>query len=383
MKTAHPSRTARSPRTAHSSRTDAHSSRTDAHSSRTERPRRTARAVRTPGGLSLRVDVRAFTVVVLLALAALAASVLLIGTGDFPISSSDVLRALVGQGKPGQDFIVRDLRLPRVLVGLLVGACLGLGGALFQSVARNPLGSPDVLGLSQGASAGALVVIVLSSGGATAVTLGALAGGLVTGLAIYFLAWKQGVHGYRLVLVGIGVNAVVTAVNGYLITKADFVDAARAVVWMSGSLNGRDWTQVWPLLVLGAVLLPLVLANARGLRMLEMGDDTAYALGVRVERVRLLLMGSAVLLTAAATAAAGPVSFVALTAPQLARRLTRSPGPNLVPSLCMGAALLVVADWASQRVFGADQLPVGVVTGALGGVYLLWLLVTERRKGRI
>ncbi|EFF90294.1 ferric enterobactin transport system, permease component [Streptomyces sp. e14] len=369
MKTAHPSRTAHSPRTA--------------HSSRTERPPRTARAVRIPGGLSLRVDVRAFTVVVLLALAALAASVLLIGTGDFPISFSDVLRALVGQGKPGQDFIVRDLRLPRVLVGLLVGACLGLGGALFQSVARNPLGSPDVLGLSQGASAGALVVIVLSSGGATAVTLGALAGGLVTGLAIYFLAWKQGVHGYRLVLVGIGVNAVVTAVNGYLITKADFVDAARAVVWMSGSLNGRDWTQVRPLLVLGAVLLPLVLANARGLRMLEMGDDTAYALGVRVERVRLLLMGSAVLLTAAATAAAGPVSFVALTAPQLARRLTRSPGPNLVPSLCMGAALLVVADWASQRVFGADQLPVGVVTGALGGVYLLWLLVTERRKGRI
>ncbi|MBQ0850071.1 iron chelate uptake ABC transporter family permease subunit [Streptomyces sp. BH-SS-21] len=341
------------------------------------------RTVRTVGGLSVRVDVRAFTVVALLLVAALTASVVLIGTGDFPISPGDVVRTLLGDGNAGQEFIVNDLRLPRVLVGLLVGASLGLGGALFQAISRNPLGSPDVLGLGQGSTAGALVMIVLFSGTARQVTLGALIGGLVTGLAIYLLAWKRGVHGYRLVLVGIGVSAIVTAVNGYLITKADLVDATRAVVWMTGSLNGRDWEQVWPLLALWAVLVPLVLGNARALRMLEMGDDVAYALGVRVERTRLLLMVAAVLLTASATAAAGPVGFVALTAPQLARRLTRSPGPNLVPAMCMGATLLVVADWSSQRVFGADQLPVGVVTGILGGVYLLWLLVTERKAGRI
>ncbi|MFG2635888.1 FecCD family ABC transporter permease [Streptomyces sp. NPDC048362] len=342
-----------------------------------------SRAVRTPGGLSLRLDPRALIVVVLLLVAALAAGVALIGTGDARIPAADVLRTLAGNGTAYQDFIVDELRLPRVLVGLLVGASLGLGGALFQSVSRNPLGSPDVLGLSQGSTAGALVVIVLMSGSATEVTLGALIGGLVTGLAIYLLAWKQGVHGYRLVLVGIGGSAVVTAVNGYLLTKADLVDAARAVVWMTGSLNGRDWSQVWPLLALCAIVVPLVLCNARGLRMLEMGDDVSHALGVRVQRVRMLLLVCAVLLTAAATAAAGPVGFVALTAPQLARRLTRSPGPNLVPSLCMGAALLVAADWASQRAFGADQLPVGVVTGVLGGCYLLWLLVTERKAGRI
>lgn len=347
------------------------------------RASRANRAVRAPGGLSVRLDVRALTVVVLLLLAALAASVVLIGTGDFPISAGDVLRTLVGDGNAGQEFIVNELRLPRVLVGLLVGAALGLGGALFQALSRNPLGSPDILGLGQGATAGALMMIVLFSGDAGQVTVGALVGGLATGLAIYLLAWKRGVHGYRLVLVGIGMSAIMTAVNGYLMTKADLVDAARAVVWMTGSLSGRDWAQVWPLLGLCTVLVPLVLANARGLRMMEMGDDVSYALGVRVERVRLLLMLSAVLLTAAATAAAGPVSFVALTAPQLARRLTRSPGPNLLPSLCMGAALLVTADWISQRVFGADQLPVGVVTGVLGGVYLLWLLVTERKAGRI
>nr|WP_203615473.1 iron chelate uptake ABC transporter family permease subunit [Streptomyces sp. SID13726] len=329
------------------------------------------------------MDVRAAVVVALVLLAALTASVVLIGTGDFPIPAGDVLRTLLGNGDAGQEFIVNELRLPRVLVALLVGASLGLGGALFQAISRNPLGSPDVLGLSQGATAGALTMIVLFSGSSAQVTTGALVGGLVTGLAIYLLAWKQGVHGYRLVLVGIGVSAVVTAVNGYLLTRSTLTEAAQAVVWMTGSLSGRDWDQVWPLLWLCAVLVPLVLANARGLRMMEMGDDVSNALGVRVERVRLLLLVAAVLLTAAATAAAGPVSFVALTAPQLARRLTRSPGPNLLPSLCMGAALLVTADWVSQKVFGADQLPVGVVTGVLGGVYLLWLLVTERRAGRI
>ncbi|MBA2949928.1 FecCD family ABC transporter permease [Streptomyces himalayensis] len=340
------------------------------------------RAVRSRG-LSVRLDIRALTVVVLLIVAALVASVVLIGTGDFPIPAADVIRTLMGNGDAGQEFIVNELRLPRVLVGLLVGAALGLGGALFQSISRNPLGSPDVLGLGQGSTAGALIMIVLFKGSAFQVAGGSLVGGLLTGLAIYVLAWKRGVHGYRLVLVGIGVSAVVTAVNGYLLTKADLVDAARAVVWMTGSLNGRGWEQVWPLLTLCAVLVPLVLVNARPLRMLEMGDDVAYALGVRVERTRMLLMLSAVLLTASATAAAGPVSFVALTAPQLSRRLTRSPGPNLVPAMCMGAALLIVADWASQRAFGADQLPVGVVTGVVGGVYLLWLLVTERKAGRI
>nr|WP_157168828.1 iron chelate uptake ABC transporter family permease subunit [Streptomyces typhae] len=341
------------------------------------------RALRGRGGVSVRFDVRAAVVVVALVLAALAASVVLIGTGDFDIPAADVIRTLLGNGDPGQEFIINDLRLPRVVVALLVGASLGLGGALFQSIARNPLGSPDVLGIGQGSTAGALLMIVIFQGSANEVAGGALVGGLVTGVAMYLLAWKQGVHGYRLVLVGIGVNAFAVAMNGYLLTKADLVDAARAVVWMTGSLNGRDWEQVWPLLALCAVLLPLIVAHARPLRMLEMGDDIAYALGVPVERTRVVLMTAAVLLTAAATAAAGPVSFVALTAPQLARRLTRSPGPNLLPAMCMGATLLVVADWASQRVFGADQLPVGVVTGVLGGVYLLWLLVTERKAGRI
>ncbi|MFP3990359.1 iron chelate uptake ABC transporter family permease subunit [Streptomyces sp. E11-3] len=339
--------------------------------------------LRTRAGLSVRFDPRALVVGGLLCAAVLAASVVLIGTGDFEIPAADVIRTLLGNGEPAHQFIINDLRLPRVLVGLLVGAALGLSGAIFQSISRNPLGSPDIIGFGQGSAVGALTVIVLFQGSARDVALGSIAGGLLTGAVIYALAWRQGVHGYRLVLVGIGAAAVLTALNGYLLTKAHIVDAARAVVWLTGSLNGRDWEQVWPLLWLCAVLVPLVLSRARALRMLEMGDDVAYALGVPVERTRLLLMAAAVLLTAAATAAAGPVSFVALTAPQLARRLTRSPGPNLLPAALLGGTLLVTADLAAQRLFGADTLPVGVLTGLLGGVYLLWLLVTERKAGRI
>lgn len=344
---------------------------------------RSVRAVRTGKGLSFRVDVRALVVIVVLAAVAAGAAIVLIGSGDYAMTPGEVVSTLFGHGTFQQEFIVTDLRLPRVLVGLLVGAALGVGGAVFQTVSRNPLGSPDVLGFGQGATVGALMVIILSQGGAAAVAGGAVVGGLVTGVVVYLLAWKRGMHGYRLVLVGIGSAAMLTAAAQYLITKANLVDATRAVVWTAGSLDGRDWAQVWPLLVVCGLLIPLVLGHGRALRMMEMGDDAAYALGVRVERTRLVLMGCAVLLVAVATAAAGPITFVSLSAPQLARRLTRSPGPNLAPAAFMGAALLLVADWIAMDAFGDRQLPVGVVTGVLGGCYLLWLLVSERRAGRI
>lgn len=339
--------------------------------------------VRTAGGLSLRLAPRALWTGLLLLALALAAGVALIGSGDYPMTPAEVLATLTGGGDVGQRFIVQDLRLPRVLVGLLVGAAFGISGAVFQTVSRNPLGSPDVLGLTQGSSVGALAVIVFFQDSGFAVAAGAAAGGLVTGLAIFLLAWQRGIHGYRFVLVGIGVSAMLYAMVLYLMTKANIVEATRATTWMTGSLNGRDWHQVWPVAAACAVLVPLLLGHGRGLRMLEMGDDAACALGVRVDRVRIVALAAAVVLVAVATAAAGPIAFVALSAPQLARRLTRSPGPNLLPSALMGAALLVAADWSSQQLFGADQLPVGVLTGLLGGGYLLWLLVTERRAGRI
>ncbi|MGW6869311.1 FecCD family ABC transporter permease [Streptomyces sp. NPDC054901] len=346
-------------------------------------PKARLRALRGPGRTSLRVEPRALLTGVVLAAATTVLAVVLIGTGDFEIAPLDVVRTLLGNGSPAHAFIVNDLRLPRVLVAVLVGAALGMSGAVFQSVSRNPLGSPDLLGFGHGASVGALTVIVVLKGGATEVALGALAGGLLAGAAVYLLAYRRGIQGYRLVLVGIGSSAVLVAVIQYLMTKAQVVEATRAMVWLTGSLAGRDWAQVWPLLATCAVLFPVVLGQSRALRTIEMGDDAAYALGVRVERTRMVLMPAAIVLTTAAAAAAGPISFVALAAPQLARRLSRSTGSNLLTGALMGAVLLLASDLASQRAFGADQLPVGVVTGLIGGLYLLWLLVAERKAGRI
>jgi iron complex transport system permease protein len=335
--------------------------------------------LRTPGGWSVRVRGRALAVGAACVLAALAFAVVAIGSGDYPMSPAAVVRTLAGYGSAADAFIVEQVRLPRVLTGLLTGAALGLSGALFQSLVRNPLGSPDLLGFTQGAAAGALAAVMVG-GGSVVLMGGAVAGGVVTGAVIYALSWRQGVHGYRLVLVGIGVAAILTGVNGYLLTRANIPDATRAVLWLTGSLNGRGWNDVVPLLVAVAVAVPAVLlGGGRGLRMLEMGDETACALGVRVERLRLMLLAAAVLLASFAAGAAGPVSFVALTAPQLARRLTADPGPNLAASLCMGAALLTGADLAGQRIVPGHQLPVGVLTGVLGGGYLLWLLATQQR----
>ncbi|MER7849643.1 iron chelate uptake ABC transporter family permease subunit [Kitasatospora sp. NPDC096077] len=334
-------------------------------------------------GRSLRYQPRALVAGTGCALLAAVVSVFSLGSGSYSLEPGDVLRALTGEGSPAEDFIVNQLRLPRVVTALLVGAALGLAGSLLQSLVRNPLGSPDILGFTQGAAVGALLVVV-AGGGSAALAGGAVAGGTLTGAAVCALAWRRGLHGGRLVLVGIGAAAVLTGISGYLLTRAGLTDAARALLWLTGSLDGRGWGEALPLAVALAVLTPVVLCGcARPLRMLELGDDTAMALGIRVGPLRLLLLGSAVLLSALAAAAAGPVSFVALTSPQLAGRLARSPGPNPAVSMLTGAALLVTADWAAQHLVGGHQLPVGVVTGVLGGGYLLRLLVAERRAGRI
>ncbi|MEU9743740.1 iron chelate uptake ABC transporter family permease subunit [Micromonospora chersina] len=334
--------------------------------------------LRLPGGLSLRLRPRALLVGLAGTLLAVALAVLAVGAGDYPIAPADVLRVLAGGGSPAERFIVTELRLPRLVTDLAVGAALGLAGAVFQSLTRNPLGSPDVLGVTSGAATGALVVVVLG-GGSAALAGAAAAGGLATGLLLYALAGRHGVGGHRLVLIGIGVTAILTGVNGWLLTRAPLMDAARAALWLTGSLDGRGWANALPVLGALAVLLPAVLlARAPALRLLEMGDDSAAGLGVPVRRVRVAALGAAVLLVSVAAAAAGPVSFLALTAPHLARRLTRAPGPNLLPSAVVGAALLLAADQLAQHAVAGRQLPVGVVTGVLGGGYLAWLLAGER-----
>ena len=324
-------------------------------------------------GISLRVRRRSAAVCAALVLVTFAVAVLSVGTGDFPLSVGEVLAVLAGQGDPAAAFIVETLRLPRVLTALLVGGALGIAGAIFQSISRNPLGSPDIIGFTQGSVAGAFVVILWIGGTTFQIALGAVCGGLVTAVVVYLLALRGGVQGYRLVLVGIGVSAMLLAVNHYLITRATRDDAFEAAHWMIGSVNGRGWEHVWPVAAALAVLVPAALALSRPLAMLELGDDAARALGVSAERSRLALVFVAVGLTAVATASTGPVAFVALAAPQLARRLTRAAAPGLVSAALMGALLLAASDLAAQRLLSVD-LPVGIMTGAVGGLYLGWLL---------
>lgn len=331
-------------------------------------------------GPSGRIALRPALVCLGLTVAALAVGVVALGTGEFTLAPGQVLEALAGEGTRAARLVVVEWRLPRVLLALLIGVALGLAGAVFQALTRNPLGSPDVIGFNTGAYTGVLVVTVFVGNGYYLTAAGALAGGLATALAVYLLAFRRGVQGFRLIIVGIAISAMLGSANQWFITEVDLQAAFAAALWGQGSLNGLGWAQVTPVAVtVGALCLALILYGPR-LALLEMGEDAAAGLGVQVAATRLAYLIIGVGLTAVATAAAGPVSFVALAAPQLARRLTRTPGIALLPSAAMGAFLLMLSDWLAQWAFAPTQLPVGVVTVSVGGIYFVWLLVRQARR---
>jgi len=313
-----------------------------------------------------------------------------IGRGEFPISVGDVLGALVGGGDRAQRFIVLQLRLPRTLTGLLVGAALGMAGAITQAITRNPLASPDLLGVT--GAAGTAAVAVIAFGGGSGVVVGALAqvglpiaallGGLLAAVLVYGLAYRRGVVSDRLVLVGVGVNAVAVAITSWLLVVANINQATQATVWLTGSLDGRDWAHVVPVAVALALLVPTGLRLSFGLGALALGDDTASALGVRVNRYRVALGLVALTLAAVATASAGPIGFVALVVPQICQRLVGASAPPLVTSAVYGALLTVSADLIARTALPAE-LPVGIVTAVLGAPYLLYLLGRRNRGVRL
>lgn len=306
--------------------------------------------------------------------------------GDIQLSVPEVIAATFDPSTAAH-FVVMELRLPRALTGALVGAALALSGAIIQSIARNPLASPEILGVTNGASVLVVVGVVASGsayGGASGLlsTLGipslSLLGGLIGAAVVYGLAWRRGLDGYRLVLVGIGVTAVFTNVKFWLLIVGDVNDTSRAMVWISGSLNGRGWEHVQPVALALAVLLPLTLLGTRSLDALRYGDDTVTALGVRMNLSRTLMILAAVLLAAVATASAGPIAFVALAAPQIALRLARSGQPPLLSSAAVGAVLTTGADLIARTAFPLE-LPVGIVTAVLGAPYLIHLIWRARK----
>jgi iron complex transport system permease protein len=324
---------------------------------------------------------RNLAVVVALAVIVFVIFCVSLSLGDFKIPIVDVVKTLFGGGDKATEFIVNQLRLPRALTAILVGAALGISGAIFQSIARNPLASPDIIGVTYGASAFAVFAIVTLSLTGWAVAGFAVFGALITSFTMYLLAWRRGVSSYRLILVGIGIGAIATSVTSYLLTKARVEIAQQALIWLTGSLNGRDWSHVRSMAIMLVLAAPITVILVHRLRILQLGDETAYGLGLRVEGTRLALIVVAVLLAAVATAAAGPIGFVAFVAPPIARRLTRSPGPAMVASALMGALVIALSDLVAQHALGSTQLPVGVVTGVIGAPYLMFLLARTNRIG--
>jgi iron complex transport system permease protein len=350
-----------------------------------------ATAVRPRGGVvrigpaAVVVRPRALAVALLLAVLAAGAFVVDVAVGDFPLPVRDVLAVLAGGGDDASRFVVVDLRLPRALTAVLVGAALGMSGAVMQAMTRNPLASPDILGITTGAGFAVVALLVLGTGtvstaaGTFGLSGAALAGGLGTALLVHVLAWRQGLDGNRVVLVGIGLSSAFGALTIWLLVRAEVFEAQQATVWLTGSLNGRGWDDVRRIAVALALAGAVLVVAGPALAALRFGPATATALGVRVGTARVVLLGAAVVLASFATASAGPIAFVALVAPQVVVRLVATSGPPVVLSGLAGAALLAGADVVSRALVPVE-LPVGVVTAALGAPFLLYLLVVSSRR---
>ncbi|MBD8515715.1 FecCD family ABC transporter permease [Plantibacter sp. CFBP 8804] len=331
--------------------------------------------------LSVRVRLRTIVVCGVFCAVLFTLALLALCLGDLPLSVDEVASAFLGGPGGLVQTVVLEWRLPRVLAALLFGGALGLSGAIFQSLTRNPLASPDIIGLTAGSYAGGLIVIIVIGAGAGSAVVagGAIGGGLIATALVYLLSYRRGVQGFRLIVVGIGISAMLEALSSYLVLRAKLEVAMLATVWGAGSLNSVGWAQLLPA---AAVIMAVAIALGPlggSLRQLELGDDAAKALGSRVERSRLGLVACAVALTAVVTGAAGPIAFVALAAPQIAQRITRTAGIALVPSALLGALMLLASDIVAQHLL-PTSLPVGVVTVIVGGGYLVWLLVHEIRR---
>ncbi|BFP57026.1 FecCD family ABC transporter permease [Streptomyces griseus] len=334
------------------------------------------------GSLSLRATRRSVLVCGLLSVALVALAVWAFTLGSYPLSLGDLSAVLSGTARNSVRTVVLEWRAPRIVAAVLFGAALATGGAIFQSLTRNPLGSPDVIGFTTGSYTGVVLTLLAGASSYSALAVGALTGGLVTAFAVYLLAFRRGVRGFRLIIVGIAVGALLSSVNTWFSVKADVDTALRAAVWGAGSLSAIGWPAVLMSSGLIAVVALVAPVAQRRMRWLELGDDTATMLGVRVERTKLLLVVLGVAATAAVTAAAGPIVFVALAAPQIARRLTgRGTSVDLAGSALVGALLLLGADIAAQHAIPGVVLPTGAVTVCVGGAYLLVLLVRESRRG--
>ena len=303
-----------------------------------------------------------------------------VSVGDYPISPDRLWQTLIGSGTRIEQYVVFQVRAPRATMALVAGAALGLAGALLQSFLGNPLASPDLLGISGGSSLAAVVAILVLGTTGPILTAFAFAGGAVVAVLLMLAGRTLRDGGFRLILAGIGVSFLATAFIDLMMVRAKVEEARLALLWLTGSLSSTAWWQVITVAVVVALLVPALVLAGRWLPIVQLGRDTAHGLGVPSGRVQLVIVASAVLLTAVTSAFVGPISFIALCAPAIARSLLRHGAVGLTTSAAVGAVLLLAADLVAQFAIPGMSMPVGIVTGAVGALFLLWLLSTS--KGR-
>lgn len=326
---------------------------------------------------------RLVTAALLLTLvAAFAARVLL---GSYTVTLPDFLTILGGgriPNAPGASFIVLEDKLPKAVLGLLAGLAFGCAGALFQLLLRNPLASPDVIGISASASLGAVVAAAGFGASGLGLATGALVGGLAAALVVFALSSGAGDQrvGNRFILSGLGLGVLASALTHFAMSRMNLYKAADAAIWMTGSLGAANWGRVRIVAVALAVLLPAVMLLHRDLHAVAVGDDLARGLGVGVNRTRWMGLALGVLLVVVAVAMTGPIAFVAFVSGPVARKLVGGTH-HLTASALVGAIIVLVADLVAGNYVPGGPLPAGVLTGMVGAPVLLWLVATGRQEG--
>ncbi|MGV9316089.1 FecCD family ABC transporter permease [Streptomyces sp. NPDC003691] len=329
--------------------------------------------------LNIVLGVRPLLTALALTAALAAGLVTALALGDFPLTTGEVLGVFTGRTQGFERTVVLEWRLPRAAGAVVFGAALAVAGGVFQAVTRNPLASPDIVGLANGSFTGMLIALLLLGGSWPLLTAGSLIGGLLAAFAVYLLAFRDGLQGFRFIVVGIGVSAMLAAVNTWMLLRVDVETALFASAWGAGTLNSVTTTTAVPAGVCVLLLLASLPFLTPALRQLDLGDDAARATGVRVNRARPAAVAVAVALVSIVTAVTGPVAFIALAAPQIARRLAGTPGIPFGVTALAGGALLLGSDLIALHIIPLT-VPVGVVTIVLGGGYLVWLLVHQARE---
>jgi iron complex transport system permease protein len=331
---------------------------------------------------SFLIEKKTLWIGLILTVLTLVSLVLSAGLGEMKIHPLDSLKAVLGIGDPRDELVIMNFRLPRIIIAMLVGAALAVAGAILQGVIRNPLASPDIIGITGGASVAAVAFLTWLEGVSIHfLPVAAMIGAAAAAVLIYFLSWKQGITPLRLVLIGVGISAAMSAMTTLMIVTSPIYLTSKAVIWLTGSVYGSNWTHVWTLLPWLLVLLPITYTMARHINIQQLGDDVAVGAGHAIERYRLLFLLLCVGLAGAAVAVGGAISFVGLLAPHIARKLVGSSFGSVLPIAgLIGALIVMLADLVARTAFSPLDLPVGIFTSAIGAPFFIYLLYRNRNN---